>query len=129
MFYLDLVNKQYFLTNFFFFTVPEQNTTSSLDPKKAAEASPTVRFASVNEEIEPANIGSLNAPPSLQGISGNDVEKLKEISKSLQGTHLQERRMSHFAFEPVSLPTSRVRIPRSLYIKSGASERQIWASR
>jgi len=66
-----------------------------------------VRFASVNEEIEPAN---LDAVSSSQAVSGNDVEKLKEISKSLHGTHLQERRMSHFAFEPVSLPASRVRI-------------------
>jgi hypothetical protein len=64
-----------------------------------------VRFASVNEEIEPVN---LDAVQSSQAVSGNDVDKLKEISKSLHGTHLQERRMSHFAFEPVSLPASRV---------------------
>jgi hypothetical protein len=87
------------------FTALEQNQVSSLDPRKA-DGSSAVRFASVNEEIEPAHIDPVS---SSQAISGKDEAKLKEISKSLHGTHLQERRMSHFAFEPVSLPASRVR--------------------
>ncbi|PMD18905.1 hypothetical protein NA56DRAFT_209419 [Hyaloscypha hepaticicola] len=99
---------------------PEKNTAAtSLDPKKADGFS-AVRFASVNEEIEPAKIDS--TPSSSQAISGNEAEKLKEISQTLHGTRLQERRMSHFAFEPVSLPASRVCRPLSL-IKSGVSER------
>lgn len=80
---------------------------SSADPKNATAGSPTVRFASATEEIEPTNIQSLDSVPS-QNIAGQDVDRLKELSQSLHGTNLQERRMSHFAFEPVSLPASRV---------------------
>lgn len=80
-------------------------TTSGLGKEnEAVEGSPTVRFASVNEEIEPEK--SLES--SSNRLPGNDEATLKELSKSLQGTQLQGRRMSHFAFEPVSLPASRV---------------------
>jgi hypothetical protein len=84
----------------------DHNTTTSGLAKEieVGEASPTVRFASVNEEIEPDR--------GLESVSnkltGNNEATLKELSKSLQGTQLQGRRMSHFAFEPVSLPASRV---------------------
>jgi hypothetical protein len=84
----------------------EHNTTiSGLGKgKEDAPGSPTVRFASVNEEIEPEK--SLESVSN--NISGGDEATLKELSKSLQGTQLQGRRMSRFAFEPVSLPASRV---------------------
>ncbi|RDW80628.1 hypothetical protein BP5796_05326 [Coleophoma crateriformis] len=78
------------------------------EEQKAATGSPAVRFASVNEEIEPKNLEPLDSGASHPQISGSDQEELRHISKSLHGTHLQERRMSHFAFEPVSLPASRV---------------------
>jgi hypothetical protein len=73
---------------------------------EAAEGSPTVRFASVNEEIEP--LKELQSVSNT--ISASHEATLKELSKSLQGAQLQGRRMSHFAFEPVSLPASRVRL-------------------
>lgn len=84
----------------------EHNTTISAlgKEKDVAPGSPTVRFASVDEEIKPEP--SLHA--ATNEISGGDEATLKELSKSLQGTQLQGRRMSHFAFEPVSLPASRV---------------------
>jgi hypothetical protein len=83
-------------------------TTTAVPGKEneAGEGSPTVRFASVDEEIEPDK--GLDAISN--DISGKDVSTLKELSKSLQGAQLQGRRMSHFAFEPVSLPASRVRL-------------------
>jgi hypothetical protein len=86
---------------------PEHPSTTSGLAKEAAtgEASPTVRFASVNEEIEPAKTLEDSSRPS-----GADEATLKELSKTLQNTQLQGRRMSHFAFEPVSLPASRVRL-------------------
>ncbi|KAF4636617.1 hypothetical protein G7Y89_g1468 [Cudoniella acicularis] len=90
------------------FSDSENPAIPTLESNKAAEGSSTVRFASVNEEIEPASIDSLESVPQPSDISGNEQEKLKELSKTLHGTHLQERRMSHFAFEPVSLPASRV---------------------
>lgn len=79
-----------------------------LDTTKAAEGSPTVRFASVDEEIAPDSYDNLDSTRPTQRVPENDDRQLKELSQSLQGSHLQGRRMSHFAFEPVSLPASRV---------------------
>lgn len=81
---------------------------SGREVTKAVEGSPAVRFASVNEEIPPESFSNLNAIPPPSAIQGDDQQKLKELSQTLHGSHLQERRMSHFAFEPVSLPASRV---------------------
>ena len=75
---------------------------------------PAVRFASVNQEIEPAH--SLQAETTKASddlgpnaeISREDRERLRSISRGLQTSHLQQSRMSNFAFEPVSLPVSRV---------------------
>lgn len=57
--------------------------------------------------------GYFDAVPLEDQISGNEEQQLNELSKTLQGTQLQERRMSQFAFEPVSLPASRVRLSLS----------------
>jgi hypothetical protein len=78
---------------------------SGVEGKKPGGSSPAVRFASVNEEIAPSE--------TLQDLDSHNITadgdaQLKQLSESLQGSHLQERRMSQFAFEPVSLPTSRV---------------------
>lgn len=73
-----------------------------------------VRFASVNEEIEPPQRLQSSITLSTENtISNSDLspdaqEELRNLSKSLQKSHLQHRRMSNFAFEPVSLPVSRV---------------------
>lgn len=80
-------------------------TGSSLNPNKPIEGSPTVRFASANEEIEPV---PLDNNESIPPRSQQEELSIKELSQSLQSTQLQGRRMSHFAFEPVSLPASRV---------------------
>lgn len=69
--------------------------------------SPQVRFASTNEEIEPSS-NPLELEPSTNERSAADETTIKELSQNLQNTQLQGRRMSHFAFEPVSLPASRV---------------------
>ncbi len=75
----------------------------------------TVRFASAsaNQEIEPAEqIESA----STQELSPNRPQaqlnpeaqaELRSIGLGLHGSQLQQRRMSNFAFEPVSLPVSR----------------------
>jgi hypothetical protein len=89
-------------------TASDRTSAFGSDATKPTEGSPTVRFASVNEEIPPESSHALDAVTPPQALAGNDQEKLKELSQTLRGTHLQERRMSHFAFEPVSLPTSRV---------------------
>lgn len=87
--------------------------TSSTKPSQPQ----TVRFASVNQEIEPSHsIQSLTTLPSNISISNPEFspeaqEEIRKLSRSLQSSPLQQRRMNHFAFEPVSLPTSRVSKP------------------
>ena len=81
----------------------------------STEGSPQVRFASTNEEIEPTSIERLDSIPSLNKRSDTDEARLKELSQSLQSAHLQGRRMSQFAFEPVSLPASRVCVHFLIY--------------
>lgn len=62
-----------------------------------------MRFASEHEEIEPAH--SLD---NALDTEDQDDEKVKALTQTLQGVQLAGRRMSCFAFEPVSLPASRV---------------------
>lgn len=88
-------------------SIDSEHITTTFGVRKendAAGGSPTVRFASTDEEIKPEK--------GLESISNqrpsDDKARLVELSHSLQGTQLQGRRMSHFAFEPVSLPASRV---------------------
>lgn len=84
--------------------------TSSTEPSQPQ----AVRFASVNQEIEPAHsLQSLSTVPSdisggMPEFSPEAQEEIRNLSISLQSSPLQQRRMNHFAFELVSLPTSRV---------------------
>ncbi|KAI4256072.1 MAG: hypothetical protein LQ352_002262 [Teloschistes flavicans] len=74
---------------------------------------PAVRFASVNQEIEPAQpILSSSTQDSGQArlqaqLSSEEKTDLRSINFGIQNSQLQQRRMSNFAFEPVSLPVSR----------------------
>lgn len=121
----DFVDNHISDKDFSIIAASDHITSSSLDPKAASAGSPTVRFASATEEIEPKSLEALDTESS-QNTSGQDVEKLKELSKSLQGTHLQERRMSHFAFEPVSLPASRVCLLSLCLSVAGRPESRKW---
>lgn len=79
-------------------------------PQKAQEnlGSPSVRFASATQEIEPEkSLEPLSGIPSIQEPSPE--RDIRELSATLRSTQLQSRRMSAYAFEPVSLPASRVR--------------------
>ena len=75
-------------------------------------ADQNVRFSDNNQEIEPSQElhhtitetdgkERQDVPPEIQ-------KELRDLSISMQKSHLQSRRMENFAFEPVSLPTSRV---------------------
>lgn len=106
---------------------PDHITGSSLNPAKPVEGSPTVRFASTDEEIEPEALDA--NPASAQRISKTEEQSIKELSQSLQSSDLQGRRMSHFAFEPVSLPASRVCLIFSIHARGCPNiRRDIWAS-
>lgn len=71
--------------------------------------SPQVRFASANEEFD-APIAPISSDRPTTERSETDEEKFKELSQNLRNAQLQGRRMSQFAFEPVSLPASRVSV-------------------
>jgi len=65
-----------------------------------------VRFSDRNEEIAPApqfeGEGSRgNVPPEME-------QQLRNLSANMQRSGLQESRIGHYQFEPVSLPPSRV---------------------
>jgi len=74
-----------------------------------------VRFSSVLQEIEPEHSLHTVATLSQEGsipekpLSPEAEEEIRNLSQSLQQSQLQHRRMSNYAFEPVSLPVSRVR--------------------
>ena len=96
----------------------QENRNMSSDTSSTKPPQPqTVRFASVNQEIEPAHsIQSLTTLSSNISISNPEFspeaqEEIRNLSRSLQSSPLQQRRMNHFTFEPVSLPTSRVSKP------------------
>jgi len=73
-----------------------------------------VRFASVNQEIEPVHslqpydTTESSERPNTQVLSPETQAELERLSTTLQNVRLQQRRLSNFAFEPVSLPVSRV---------------------
>ena len=71
-----------------------------------------VRFASVNQEIEPAQSLQTNTEASDTSVSRGDLgpdaeDEIRNLSLGLHNSHLHQRRTSNFAFEPVSLPVSR----------------------
>lgn len=87
------------------------NMASQEEDKQAAK---DVRFKTEDEEIDP--IQSLE---QVETITGKDKreredldpaaqEELKNLAMTLQKSR-QQRRLENFAFEPVSLPPSRVR--------------------
>ncbi|KAL8861749.1 MAG: hypothetical protein Q9178_001950 [Gyalolechia marmorata] len=90
------------------------SSSNAAAPLENVQPEQGVRFASVDQEIEPAQtLRSSTTQDSGRGRPQNsltpEVEAdLKTISLGLHCTQLQQRRMSNFAFEPVSLPVSRV---------------------
>lgn len=77
-----------------------------------------VRFASVNQEIEPEKSAESPAPPPADHDSRRDSgradldprtkDDLRALAMRMEKSRLQESRLRNFAFEPVSLPASRV---------------------
>ncbi|KAL8807272.1 MAG: hypothetical protein Q9182_000777 [Xanthomendoza sp. 2 TL-2023] len=93
------------------------NSVESSHPAGSVEETQpeqAVRFASVDEEIEPAQtLPSSTTQDSAQPRPQNPLTpeaqaELRSISLGLHSSQLQQRRMSNFAFEPVSLPPSRM---------------------
>lgn len=88
---------------------------SSGSAEEKAQEPNTVRFAAQNQEIEPpqnllSSSGSPdtivkgNADPTPAGPGGEFIP----FDSAFQKSRLQETRLHNFAFDPVSLPASRV---------------------
>lgn len=89
----------------------ESVSTRSEKPKNSSESSPAVRFASNVETIspQPSDINHLISPPDSQDASPSATsDQIRNLSRTLQNTNLQEKRLNNFMFEPYSLPPSRV---------------------
>jgi hypothetical protein len=70
-----------------------------------------VRFAADDEEIDPLDdsrrLSQAGGLPSEE-LSPEAHEQIRSLAMSLQKSRLQENRMANFAYETVSMPTSRV---------------------
>ncbi|MCJ1441636.1 MAG: serine/threonine protein kinase [Stictis urceolatum] len=94
--------------------LPAETSQASETPGNNGESQgQAVRFSSNLQEIEPAH--SLHPTETLtqdrrsDALSAEAQAELRELSRSIQqNSQLQKRRMDNFAFEPVSLPPSRV---------------------
>ena len=77
---------------------------------RPAMADSGVRFSDKNDEIEPD-------PQDRQDVSPEVQKELRDLSITMQKSRLQSKRMENFAFEPVSLPASRVCFSDSFYAR------------
>lgn len=82
-------------------------------PEDDAQAAPNVRFKSRDEEIAPeSSLESVESISAKDGVRRDDLdstaqEELKNLAVTLQKSR-QQKRLENFAYEPVSLPPSRV---------------------
>ena len=71
-----------------------------------------VRFNNETVEIEPSQqleqTQTEDDPSSRQDVPPEVQKEIRDLSINMQKSRLQSRRMENFAFEPVSLPASRV---------------------
>lgn len=82
------------------------------DSSKSRSQPGQVRFSSVTQEIEPSRSAlSLDTEPEQSHPDSSKQtsdEDLRSLAQSLQKSQLQESRLRHFSFDPMSLPSSRV---------------------
>ena len=74
-----------------------------------------VRFAAQDEQIEPA-AGPVDLDDdAVEDLSPEAHEQIRNLAMTLQKSRLQENRMSNFAYEPVSMPASRVQFSPGVF--------------
>ncbi|KAL9102711.1 MAG: hypothetical protein Q9163_002173 [Psora crenata] len=93
-------------------TQRQEPQPSSAPIAENAHLPQTVRFASVNQEIEPARSLQSASHTSDRTISGPSLDpqaevEIRNLQLGLHHSHIQQRMTSNFAFEPCSLPVSR----------------------
>jgi hypothetical protein len=81
-----------------------EEVTDQAESDKPAPSN--VRFAEEDEEIDP--ISSIPDDKRPEDLSPEARQQIKNLAMTLQKSRLQESRMSNYAYEPVSMPPSRV---------------------
>lgn len=88
------------------------------DAKSPAETDKSnVRFAAQDEQIEPTTDLAEYEDKGPEDLPPEAREQIKTLAMTLQKSRLQESRMSNFAYEPVSMPASRVSSARKLTLR------------
>lgn len=82
-------------------------------PAGPSDANPAVRFATTVEEIsapapQVADTNTRSNDNTPDAIHEAMQDKLRELSTTLLSSELQAGRLSRFAFDPYSLPATRV---------------------
>jgi hypothetical protein len=78
-----------------------------------------VRFKDEDEEIDPIqSLKWVSVPEHRQSVGTEELspeahEQIRNLAMTLQKSRIQENRMANFAYEPVSMPPSRVCSPNS----------------
>ena len=81
-------------------------TSTDVETAQADSEKANVRFKDDDEEIDPMDSIPEKQP---EDMSPEAKEQIKNLAMTLQKSRLQENRMANFAYEPVSMPPSRVR--------------------
>lgn len=90
----------------------EPSEAGDADAKSRSQPA-QVRFSSVTEEIEPSQSALSTVPeqpPTENRKPDPNEDELRSLAMSLQRSQLQESRYRKFSFDPMSLPSSRVRV-------------------
>lgn len=91
-----------------------ENSADEKPKDVSGSGQPAVRFASGVEEVEAVQKvhgmtkSTDDGSKSMEDLSPEAKEEIRNLAMTLQKSKLQESRMSNFQFEPVSLPASRV---------------------
>ena len=94
-------------------------TRSMAPPAPEKEPEQGVRFSNINKEIEPdVNLDhptdTHSNPRARPDVPPQVQQELRDLTISMQTSQLQAKRMANFAYEPMSLPPSRVRMVQLL---------------
>jgi hypothetical protein len=97
------------------YEAPQISMAIASDMPDPPHDQPAVRFASVNQEIEPSHSLQMvqtsveeSRETPAEHVAPEAKEQLQSLAIKLHKSRLQERRLHNFSFEPVSLPVSRV---------------------
>jgi hypothetical protein len=93
-----------------------QGTDTAIDKSAQTDTDKSnVRFAAQDEQIEPITDLTDSGDTRPEDLSPQAHEQIRHLAMTLQKSRLQENRMANFAYEPVSMPPSRVGAPQMYF--------------